>query len=90
VQVQACCPGLVDTEFHALAGWDLAAAPFPVMRPDEVVTASLAGLRLGEVICVPGLDDPSMTDAVSRAQQALLLTAVSLPLAERYRKEQRT
>ena len=24
VQVQACCPGLVDTEFHALAGWDLA------------------------------------------------------------------
>jgi uncharacterized protein len=32
VQVQACCPGLVDTEFHALAGRDLAAAPFPVMR----------------------------------------------------------
>jgi uncharacterized protein len=87
VQVQACCPGLVDTEFHALAGWDLTGAPFPVMRPDEVVRASLTGLRLGEVTCVPGLDDPSMIDATSQAQQALLLTAVSSPLAERYRKE---
>jgi hypothetical protein len=28
-----------------------------------------------------------MTDAVSQAQQALLLTAVSSPLANRYRKK---
>jgi uncharacterized protein len=88
VQVQACCPGLVDTEFHALADWDLS-APFPVIQPDEVVAAALAGLRLGEVICVPGLNDPSMIEAVSQAQQALLLTAVGSPLADRYRKEQR-
>jgi len=87
VQVQACCPGLVDTEFHALAGRDLAAVPFPVMRADEVAAASLAGLRLGEVICVPGLTDTSMIDAVSQAQQAVLLAAVSSPLAARYRKE---
>jgi uncharacterized protein len=85
VQVQACCPGLIDTEFHALAGRDLAAAPFPVMRPDEVVTAALAGLRLGEVICIPGLGHPAMIDAVSQAQQELLVTAVSSPLASRYR-----
>jgi short-subunit dehydrogenase len=90
VQVQACCPGLVDTEFHALAGRDLTGAPFPLMRPDEVAGASLTGLRLGEVICIPGLDDASMIDAVSQAQQALLLAAVSSPLAERYRKDQRT
>jgi uncharacterized protein len=90
VQVQACCPGLVDTEFHALAGRDLSATPFPVMRPDEVVSAALAGLRTGEVICVPGLDDPSMIDAVSHAQRTLLMTSVSSPLAERYRTEQRT
>jgi len=88
VQVQSCCPGLVNTEFHALADWDLSTAPFPVMRPDEVAAASLAGLRLGEVICAPGLNDPSMIDAVSQAQQALLLTAVSSPLADRYRKDQ--
>jgi uncharacterized protein len=90
VQVQACCPGLVDTEFHALAGRDLSAAPFPVMRPDEVVSAALAGLRRGEVICVPGLNDNSMIDAVSQAQQALLLTAVSSPLADRYRNDHGT
>jgi uncharacterized protein len=53
VQVQACCPGLVDTQFHTLAGRDLSADPFPVMRPDEVAAAALAGLRLGEVICIP-------------------------------------
>jgi uncharacterized protein len=90
VQVQACCPGLVDTEFHAVASWDLTGIPFPVMPPDEVARAALAALRLGEVICAPGLDDPSMIDAVSQAQQALLLTAVSSPLADRYRKDQRT
>ena len=88
VQVQACCPGLVDTEFHALAGRDLAGIPFPVMRPDEVVSAALAGMHLGEVICVPGLNDPSMIDTVSQAQQALLMAAVSSPLADRYQEEQ--
>jgi uncharacterized protein len=87
VQVQVCCPGLIDTEFHALAGRDLSAVPGPVLQPDEVVCAALAGLRRGEVICVPGLNDPSMTDTVSQAQQALLLTAVSSPLADRYRTE---
>jgi uncharacterized protein len=90
VQVQACCPGLVDTEFHALAGRDLSAAPFPVMRPDEVVAAALAGLRLGETICVPGLGDPPMIDAFSQAQQVLFRTAVSSPLADRYGKDQGT
>jgi uncharacterized protein len=29
VQVQACCPGLVDTEFHALAGRDLTGSRSP-------------------------------------------------------------
>jgi uncharacterized protein len=85
VQVQACCPGLIDTEFHALAGRDLAGTPFPVMPPGEVVSAALAALRLGEIICVPGLEDPSVIDTIGRAQQALLLTAVSSPLASRYR-----
>jgi uncharacterized protein len=87
VRVQACCPGLVDTEFHALAGRDLAGIPFPVMRPDEVVTAALAGLGLGETVCVPGLNDPTVIDTVSQAQQALLQTAVSSPLAGRYQEE---
>ena len=84
VQVQACCPGLIDTEFHTLTGRDLAANPLPVMRPDEVVSAALAALRLGEVTCVPGLNDPAMIDTISQAQQALALTAAASPLASRY------
>ena len=55
-----------------------------------MVAASLAGLRLGEIVCAPGLNDASMIDAVSQAQQALFRTAVSSPLAERYRKDQWT
>jgi len=54
------------------------------MRPEEVVSAALAGLRLGEIVCIPGLNNPSMIDNVSQVQQALLLTAVSSPLASRY------
>jgi short-subunit dehydrogenase len=84
VQVQVCCPGLIDTEFHELAGLDLSGVPFPVMPPDEVAGAALAGLRLGEVVCVPGLHDPSMVDTVNEAQRTLLLTAVSSGLAHRY------
>jgi hypothetical protein len=63
---------------------DLSGVPFPVMPPDEVAGAALAGLRLGEVVCVPGLPDPSMVDTVNEAQRALLLTAVSSGLAHRY------
>ncbi len=84
VQVQVCCPGLIDTESHALAGMDLSGLPFPVLRPDEVAGAALAGLRLGEVVCVPGLHDPSMIDSVSEAQRVMFLTAVSSGLADRY------
>ena len=84
VQVQACCPGLIDTEFHALAGRDLSGTPFPVLRPDEVAAAALAGLRLGETVCVPGLPDPCLLDTVSEAQAALFTTAVSSRLASRY------
>ena len=87
VQVQACCPGLIDTEFHTLAGRDLAATPFPVMPPDDVVSAALAGLRVGEVICIPGLENPGMIDTIGQAQQALLVTAVSSPLASRYQPD---
>jgi uncharacterized protein len=84
VQVQVCCPGLIDTEFHALAGRDLSGIPFPVLRPDEVAGAALAGLRLGETVCIPALPDLSMFDTISQAQRALFMTAVGSRLADRY------
>jgi short-subunit dehydrogenase len=84
VQVQVCCPGLVDTEFHAVAGRDLTGNPLPVLRAEDVVTAALEGLRLGEVVCAPSLADPALIEAVNQSQQALLGTAVRSPLAARY------
>jgi uncharacterized protein len=84
VQVQVCCPGLVATDFHA--GMDMSAIPFPVMEPCEVVDAALEGLRLGEVVCVPGLDDSGLLDQLSDAQHSLFLTAVASKRAERYRR----
>jgi hypothetical protein len=54
------------------------------VRPEEVVSAALAGLRLGEVVCVPGLHDPALLDNVSEAQRTLFRTGVSSGLAGRY------
>jgi len=66
---------------------DLLGADYPLFAAslDDVAdVAALAGLRLGEIVCIPGLNNPSMIDNVSQVQQALLLTAVSSPLASRY------
>jgi uncharacterized protein len=84
VHIQVCCPGLIATDFHA--GMDMSGVPFPVMESSEVVDAALEGLRLGEVVCVPGLDDTDLLDQLGEAQQTLLLTAVASKLAERYRR----
>jgi len=74
VRLQVVCPGLTATEFHLGAG----ATPVSGERrthddggmpPQDVVTASLAALDTGEVVCVPGLTDP---DAVSRLASAEL------------------
>ncbi|MFB8756952.1 SDR family NAD(P)-dependent oxidoreductase [Streptomyces nigra] len=74
VRLQVVCPGLTATEFHLGAG----ATPVSGERrthdeggmpPEDVVTASLAALETGEVVCVPGLADP---DAVSQLASAEL------------------
>jgi short-subunit dehydrogenase len=61
VQVQALCPAIVRTEFHRVSPIDMSRMPADsIMEPEGVVQASLTALRLGEVICVPFLDDASM------------------------------
>jgi uncharacterized protein len=61
VQVQALCPAIVRTEFHQVSPFDMSRMPpNSIMEPEGVVQASLAALRLGEVICVPFLEDPSI------------------------------
>ena len=81
VKVQALCPGVVATEFHERQGLDLSAVPR--MSADDVVTASLRGLALGEVVCGPGVEQADLLDAVFGASLAAF-GAQSPKLATRY------
>ena len=82
LRAQVVCPGVVATEFHERQGLDLSAVPR--MSAQDVVTASLRGLELGEVVCAPGVEDASLLDAVFRADLAAF-GAQSPELAQRYR-----
>jgi uncharacterized protein len=82
VRVQVLCPGVVATEFHQRQGMDLSAVPR--MSADDVVTASLRGLELGEVVVAPGVEDASLLEAVFAADLAAF-NGQSPALASRYR-----
>ncbi|MCD2197608.1 SDR family NAD(P)-dependent oxidoreductase [Actinomycetospora endophytica] len=82
VKIQVLCPGVVATEFHQRQGVDLSAVPR--MSADDVVTAGLRGLELGEVVCAPGVEDTALLDAVSSADLAAF-GGQSPRLAARYR-----
>src|SRR3954452_1276630 len=92
VQVQVVCPGYTATEFHATQGLepvpdgapDLVTVSARAMAAEAVVMASLAGLRRGEVVCVPGLGDPAVLDSLVEAEHALR-SASGAELALRYR-----
>jgi short-subunit dehydrogenase len=81
LSVQVCCPGVVATEFHARQGIDMSAVPR--MSAQDVVTASLRGLELGEVVCTPGVEDTSLLDTVFAANVAAF-GGQSPQLASRY------
>lgn len=83
VRLQVCLPGVVATEFHQVQGMDLGQAPR--MSADDVARASLAGLRLGEVLCAPGMEDASPLQKIAEAQRAALANARSTAPASRYR-----
>ena len=85
VRVQVVCPGVVATEFHERQGMDLSA--IPRMSAADVVTASLRGLELGEVVCAPGVEDTGLLDTVFRAELAAF-GGQSTELATRYRDRQ--
>jgi|SRR5580704_621293 short-subunit dehydrogenase len=83
VRVQVVCPGVVATEFHAVQGLDLSA--IPRMSAEDVVTASMAGLELGEVVCAPGVEDGRLLQHVFEADLAAF-GGQSPQLASRYAK----
>jgi short-subunit dehydrogenase len=88
VQVQALCPGVVRTEFHQIMGANVASfPPAIVMAPEDVVQASLAALRLGDVVCLPSLDDRALLNAIYADQQRLFELTGGGALAKRYLPE---
>lgn len=82
LRVQALCPGIVATEFHERQGMDLSA--LARMSADDVVTASLRALDLGEVLCAPGVENATLLADVFKANLAAF-GAQSPQLAARYR-----
>lgn len=67
VRVQALCPGATRTEFQEQAGVDASRIPsFAWQHAEEVVEASLDGLRRGDLICVPGIANRILS-SLSRA-----------------------
>jgi hypothetical protein len=82
VRVEVVCPGVVATEFHEVQGLDLSSVPR--MSAEDVVTASLRGLELGEVVCAPGVQDAALLDTVFRADLSAF-AGQSPQLAGRYR-----
>jgi hypothetical protein len=55
-----------------------------VMSPEDIEQASLAGLKLGEVICIPARDDPGLMDTVKESERRLLEQSNGGKLAKRY------
>lgn len=82
LRIQALCPGIVATEFHERQGMDLSAVPR--MSAEDVVTASLQGLALGEVVCAPGVERSDLLDELFQADLAAF-GAQAPQLAKRYR-----
>jgi uncharacterized protein len=85
VRAMVCLPGMVETEFHgALRG----GAPLPstMMTAADVAQGIVAGLELGEVICVPGLEDIHLFEQLRDTQQATLFGGNAGQLATRYRR----
>jgi len=85
VRVQALCPAVVRTEFHDIDGRPVMRPNVPVMEPEDVVEASLAGLALGDVICSPALADRGLLDQERQARHAVFGGGRGAELSPRYR-----
>ncbi|WP_327657380.1 SDR family NAD(P)-dependent oxidoreductase [Streptomyces sp. NBC_00483] len=81
VRVQVVCPGVVATEWNSGAGHNIPWA----MTPEDVASASLTGLRLGETVCAPGLEGQDSALAELLAAEAAFVTGGNQSaLAARY------
>jgi short-subunit dehydrogenase len=82
VRLQVVCPGLVRTEFHTRQNIDMSQRPR--MEPQDVVEASIRGLELGELVCIPGLEETEKLDRRDEAERDLMAAGMRAQLAGRY------
>jgi short-subunit dehydrogenase len=89
VRVQALCPGFVTSDILGRYGITFEDWGIPdevVMSAEDQVACSLAALELGEVVCVPTLDDPSLLDRLAEIEAVIRdRSSGSGTPAERYR-----
>ena len=83
VRAMVLLPGMVHSEFHGERGLP---PNLPVMSAADVADAALVGLALGEVVCVPGLEDMGLFEKLRDLQQAILSGGNQVQVAERYRR----
>jgi len=86
VQVQSLCPGVVQTEVDERVGIKPGQyAATAVMTPEDLVEGSLAGLRLGEVICIPAMEDAGLLEQIHVDQRTFFEGTGTGQLASRYK-----
>ncbi|HXW76956.1 MAG TPA: SDR family NAD(P)-dependent oxidoreductase, partial [Candidatus Eremiobacteraceae bacterium] len=56
VRIHVCLPGVVESEFHGGHVFG------PEMKADDVVSAVLASMSMGETVCLPPVEDPALFD----------------------------
>lgn len=83
VRMQLLCPGFTRTEFQEVAGARTEDLPeFAWMTPEAVVDASLAGLRRGDLIVIPGAGN-KVLGAVLRATPSSAVRRLGAALIRR-------
>lgn len=86
VQVQTLCPGVVATEFHSHVGADTSRFPAAiVMQAEDLVDASLKGLKLGEAICIPAMEDENLLAQIQESQKLFFENTRGSTPATRYK-----
>jgi hypothetical protein len=56
-----------------------------MMKPADLVKASLAGLAAGEVTCIPALEDVLVLDRLAETEHAIFRCATKTKTSARYR-----
>jgi short-subunit dehydrogenase len=82
VRLQVVCPGVVKTEFHTRQNLDF--SHMPRLESEQVVDASLRGMELGEVVCIPTLEDGDVLVGRDGADMTVLSNGMRPVVASRY------